>query len=385
MSLIWIIARFAVLACMGMSVYFAFLFGFSKGYSWEMQVGCGVLLGAVDMLKPLFLERALSDKMLKARLICWTSFAIITFASLWAAFGNTAIEHSKLAGSQQKGEKVERDARSTLKRETDALSAMPMPSYTTQAVVDAAADALKTTKQRIQDEKDGRDNRPKGCGRECQAAERSLPGLQQALADAERSLAATAAYTQQKAKVEAADKAVKGIQTATVQQEADPQAASLHKATGWNIDGIALFGHLVFALLVEIGSGAGFWLVFGHGERKQREKPAPAPETLDQAIELVPVAPVEDIDTIEDVRKRFFRDCVHHGEGRERASAVYGAYLHWQSDPHNNPSGIPPLNGHTFGKGSPWMHKKRIGGDVYYMSCVLKAPASSRPNLRVVS
>jgi hypothetical protein len=389
MLLIWIIARFAVLACMGMSVYFAYLFGFSKGYSWEMQVGCGVMLGAVDMLKPLFLERALTDAKIRSQVMCWACFVIISAASLWAAFGNTAIEHSKQAGAQIKSEQAEKDARAKLKRETDALNAMGQPTYTTQAVVDAAADALNTTKQRIQDEKDGKDGRAKGCGRECQAWERSLPGLQQALADAGRAFAATAAHAKQKAKVEAADEELKAVlaKTTTVQTESDPQAASLHKATGWNIDAIALFGHGVFALLVEIGSGAGFWLVFGHGDSKRREEPetvaAPAAASV---AELVPIeAAAEAPDTPENVRKRFFQACLHHGDGKVRASLVYGAYLAWQQDPANNPSGIAPMSGHAFGKRSPWVAKKRIGGDVFYMGCVLNTPSSMKPSLRVVA
>ncbi len=48
-------------------------------------------------------------------------------------------------------------------------------------------------------------------------------------------------------------------------KEADPQSASMAKAIGADQNLIAALSHAVFAIAIELGSGVGFWLVFGHG------------------------------------------------------------------------------------------------------------------------
>ncbi len=56
------------------------------------------------------------------------------------------------------------------------------------------------------------------------------------------------------------------------------------KAIGADQDLIAALSHVLFAVAIELGSGVGFWLVFGHGGARREEAQACA-----SSMALVPI------------------------------------------------------------------------------------------------
>jgi hypothetical protein len=71
-------------------------------------------------------------------------------------------------------------------------------------------------------------------------------------------------------KIEEAEAAVRAGNTVGTTTEADPQSASMASAIGIDQDVIAALSHAFFAISIELGSGVGFWLVFGHGAPSRR-------------------------------------------------------------------------------------------------------------------
>ena len=66
------------------------------------------------------------------------------------------------------------------------------------------------------------------------------------------------------------EQALSQVDDKTATMQADPQSASVAKAIGADQNLIAALSHAVFAISIELGSGVGFWLVFGHGAPSRR-------------------------------------------------------------------------------------------------------------------
>jgi hypothetical protein len=122
--------------------------------------------------------------------------------------------------------------------------------------------------------------------------------------------------------------------------------------------------HVIFAIGIEIGSGLGLWLVFGHGGGEPRDE-----------AETIPPPPMSS-ETDTDLRRRFFRECVKGTTGRRTSAAeIHAAYSEWCSR-----QGRRAMAPQLFGKDAPWP-KERAGGNVYYLNCAL---AAHRLALRIV-
>jgi hypothetical protein len=63
-------------------------------------------------------------------------------------------------------------------------------------------------------------------------------------------------------------------------KEADPQCAGMAKAVGADRNVIAALPHAFFAIAIELGSGVGFWLMFGRGAPNQKREEEPPSTAL---------------------------------------------------------------------------------------------------------
>jgi hypothetical protein len=112
----------------------------------------------------------------------------------------------------------------------------------------------------------------------CRAKETAETEAKEAATKAATERAATLAAEKLDAAIEAAESELAKVDVKTATMEADPQSASMAKASGKDQNQIAAISLAVFAIAIELGSGVGFWLVFGHGassSSKQREEAAP--------------------------------------------------------------------------------------------------------------
>jgi hypothetical protein len=136
---------------------------------------------------------------------------------------------------------------------------------------------------------------------------------------------------------------------------ADPQSASMAKVIGADQNLIAALSHAVFAISIELGSGVGFWLVFGHGRRE--ENTALIDRASAKELVVIEETPADTID-------RFFLEAVRPAVGRRAQSLIiWTAYKRWCAE-----RGITAVSHARFGKLARW-RKERIGGTVWYLDC----------------
>jgi hypothetical protein len=167
-------------------------------------------------------------------------------------------------------------------------------------------------------------------------------------------------------KIEAIEEVVRKGNTADTTKEADPQSASMAKAIGADQDLIAALSHAFFAISIELGSGIGFWLVFGHGvpdRRRLESEPAASADLIDRAgaveLEAIDEKP-EDI-----VARFFFQAVCPRLNGRIQSGAMWAAYRQWCADSRRG-----HVSHARFGRLARW-RKQRVGGIVWYVDCEL--------------
>jgi hypothetical protein len=123
----------------------------------------------------------------------------------------------------------------------------------------------------------------------------------------------------------------------------------------------------VFAIAIELGSGVGFWLVFGHGAPQRKGQ-----GRLPTSTTLVPIdrAGAQELQVIDErpdeIIERFFLEVVRPRLNRRAQSlAVWSAYGQWCAD-----RGLDPVSHAMFGRLARW-RKDRISGVVWYLDCEL--------------
>jgi hypothetical protein len=367
----------AVLGCIAASATFAAEFGWTRGasdaYRWTYAFA-GV---ALDLLKsglPIFGAMAWHDSKPARSFACWLVFLVLTCLSLWCAFGATATQLAEKLATQAVatvGQTSKQTVLDRLRKQRDALTF----TETSAETVKTAEDAVATAAARAADEK-----KRGGCGEVCKQWEKGEQTARSALLTAQADRAATVKAAALDAKIAAAEAALAAIDVRAVVKEADPQSASMAKAIGADQILIAALSHAVFAVAIELGSGVGFWLVFGHGPPPPRREETPVPSTA-----LVPIdrEGAQDIQVIgeqpEDIIARFFREGVRSKRnGRVQSTAVWSAYKDWCIDRN-----IGYVSHAMFGRLARWP-KERSGGNVWYLDCELAegtralAPATTK-------
>lgn len=353
-----------VLGCIAASCFFAFEFGWTRGASELTAWGFALVALFLDLLKaglPLLASQAADPGQKRG---CWVAFFFLTGMSLWCAYGMTAAQLADRMAARTVAAGEKQDRQAALERLQKQRAMVPSFSPTTQAAVDAAKQASETAKTQREAECDKR-------GERCRAREADERDSLEKLAKAQAAKGITDQAAALDARIDAAEKALAAVDVKTAIRQVDPQTENMARAIGWSQDTIALLSHAIFAISVEIGSGLGFWLVFGHGR-------APPPVRNDVTTPA-PREPLPAPETPADARERFFREVVIPCQGgRLTGTQVYLAYAAWCRD-HK----LEPISPHVFGRDPPWT-KERIGGTVWYLDAQL-AGAYAGPALHVVA
>ena len=192
-------------------------------------------------------------------------FLVLTCLSLWCAYGTTATQLAEKFADQavaSMGQTSKQTALDRLRKQRDEL----VFTETSAEAVKTAEDAVATAAARAADEK-----KRGGCGEVCKQWEKNEQTARAALLKAQTDRAATVKAAALDAKIAAAEAALAAVDVRAAVKEADPQSASMAKAIGADQNLIAALSHAVFAVAIELGSGVGFWLVFGHGAPTRRE------------------------------------------------------------------------------------------------------------------
>ena len=155
-------------------------------------------------------------------------------------------------------------------------------------------------------------------------------------------------------KIDAAEEALAKVDVKAATMQADPQSASMAKAIGADQNLIAALSHAVFAISIELGSGVGFWLVFGHGapNRRRLETESAASMGLIDRAGAVDLHAVDD--TPAEIIERFFLEVARRRFGpRVQSVGVWSAYKVWCAQRGYSPVTHPCLG--------DWRAGRRIG------------------------
>jgi hypothetical protein len=356
----------AVLGCIAASAIFAAEFGWTRGasdaYRWTYAFA-GV---ALDLLKsglPIFGAMAWHDSKPARSVACWLVFLVLTCLSLWCAFGATATQLAEKLTNQAVATVAQSSKQTVLERLRKQRDALNFTHISADAVKTAES-VVATAAARAADER-----KRVICGEVCKKWEKDEQAARIALLKAQADRAATIKAADLDAKIAAAEAALAAVDVREMVKEADPQSASMAKAIGVDQNLIAALSHAVFAIAIELGSGVGFWLVFGHGPPPpRREEPEP-PTTPSTALTPIDRDGAQDLQVIgeraEDIIERFFREGVRPKRyGRVQSEVVWKAYKQWCID-----RDIPYVSHTKFGRLARW--RKERSGNVWYINCEL--------------
>ena len=353
----------AVFGCIAASATLAFEFGWTRGAT-EVHRWTYALAGvALDLLKaglPIFGALAWHESKPARAFACWMVFVVLTGLSLWCAYGTTATQLAEKFANQAVASTAQSSRETTLDRLRRQRDALTFTETSAEAVKTAEAAVATATEQAAVERARG------GCKDLCRDRERDERGAREALLKAQQNHAATIKAAELDGRIAAAEHALSQVDVKTATMQADPQSASMAKVIGADQNFIAALSHAVFAISIELGSGVGFWLVFGHGatsRRRLESEPAVSTSLIDRAgavdLQAVDATPTEIIE-------RFFLEVARRRIGpRVQSMTVWSAYKVWCAQ-----RGYSPVSHAMFGRLARWP-KHRAGGTVWYLDCEL--------------
>jgi hypothetical protein len=348
----------AVLGCITASATFAFEFGWTRGATEAHRWTYAFAGVALDLLKsglPIFGALAWHERKAMRAVACWLVFVVLTGLSLWCAYGTNATQLAQHIAKQAVAATAEEDDRAKLKRLRSQRDALKFSETSAEAVEAAQAAVITAAEQAAAERARG------GCKDLCRQREGEERAARESLRRAQENRAATVKAADLDRKIEEVERAIREGNTAENKQEADPQSASMAKAIGADQNLIAALSHAVFAVSIELGSGVGFWLVFGHGAPGRREEMASAPIDRTGAVGLQAIDEKPD-----EIIERFFLEAVRpRPNGRVQSEVMWVAYKQWCADRRRR-----HVSHAMFGRLARW-RKDRVGGTVWYLDCEL--------------
>jgi hypothetical protein len=379
-----------------------FHFGYTLGKSEVEKYILGSGSVGADILKailPFFIAYALRNRSFVQALAAALVWAICTTSSMTASIGFAALNRADTMGERTLAATQYSDTRSQLDKVQEKLGWVPQ--HRSAAEVEADINAILDT--RI---KRGRDagktigevtnNLTETNWYSAKYADKVL-ALRKELAIAENAEKLEAEKAQLLSKLDNAS--AKSVTTA------DPQVAILTQLTGLTDDKVRLGLIVLLSLLLEVGSGLGFFVVLGNGKvRKEAKavvtvptvveavaevKPAlvamPEVKAIEQVVEPAPVV-VETMTSANDNQptrkamvplissnelKDYYIDRIEMHDGTSiTASALYEDYCSWAEARGREPMTLPAF-GREFGEIG--IQKAKIAGRIRYINIKLKA------------
>lgn len=383
---VWVgktILGLVVIGCIAISTFFAFEFGFAKAVDPRLQWAYGFAIGGLDLLKaalPIIGTLAWASRERIKAVACVGAFVFLTAMNLWAAWGITAGQLNERMGIKAAITSEQNLKQSRVDRLREEKANLPTYKPTTQSMVDAAKAAVATAEEQATLECGaGRGGR----GRRCRAREQDVRDARQTLISVEQEFAVTTLAKDVSAHLRVAEADLATIDVKTASKDVNAQVADVANTFDISETLAAMIDHWFFAIGIEIGSGLGLWLLFGHVALARREEPAVAavePEIVEEVsppvVEPMPVTQRTDISE----RDRFFSECLFPAPGnRVKHSVVFTAYIRWCYA-----NEIRPMSKQAFGRRSP-VAKEKIGGTIYYLECDLAPVAMPERQLTLVA
>ena len=372
-------------------------FGYSLGQSELDSQLLGGASAASDLLKaliPFFLFAALRNRQWSqaaAAALLWSICLTFSFAS---AIGFSAINRADSTGQRAAEAVAFSDMKSELDKVRETLSWVPQ--HRPAGMVAQEVEVLKQNKRWVSS---------KGCAD-------ATSGYSKAYCAQYFTLLAELGAGQEAEKLQTRIDEVRGkIATATsgvALAAADPQVDALSSLSGQNKALVQTGLILMVALLVELGSSLGFYVVFSNWkiyEDKSMKVPVPASNVIAQAITVAPVVPVVSVDTEvpalplvasanDNLSKpaarlaapegnvaRYYKETVVASEGANlTATELYEDYTNWCNDNGKEPEALT-----TFGRelSELGVQKIKFNGKMRYIG--IKVPGREREATRYLT
>ena len=203
-------------------------------------------------------------------------------------------------------------------------------------------------------------------GPECRRLEGIARAKRDELATIVAAMATANAAVELDGKIEDARIALGKVDAGVVDKNADPQSAAIAKATGKSEDWVRTALHALIAAVLELGSGLGLYVVFGHHGRSREalQSANDIPLTADASPAMAGSVMIEGPS---DAICRFMLERVRPSVGgRVAGSDLFAAYERWCER-----DGLSPVSTTAFGRFVPW-RKGRVGGRIWYLNAALQ-------------
>jgi hypothetical protein len=364
------------------STVMASRFGYSLGSTetdrW-LYAAAGALADILKALLPLFIVAAWFVGQYVRSIAAAVLFVVFTGYSLASSFGLAAIQRAEKLGDHAAVASTYQDRRAELDRLLAQRAQLPAFRPVDAAAETAARTAVEREDASVKAECEKRGPRCRDLEAIARAKRDELARISVDLATSRTAAALDVQIADVRTKLE-------GLDVKTASREADPQAAALARLVRLvaNVDDKSAEDyartalHAVIAILLELGSGLGFYVVFGHHGRPREDGLVPA-----APLQSTPVArPASIIEAVviegpTDAIGRFVLESVRPTLGaRVSGSEMFAAYEGWCER-----QGLEPVSPTMFGRLVPW-RKERIGGRIWYLDAMLASRALV-PALRV--
>lgn len=347
-------------------------FGYSLGKTELDSQIFGLASAASDGLKallPFFLFAAIRTKQWSQAAAGATLWLVCLAFSLTSALGFASLNRADTTGARAAQVVNYQDLRTDLSRARERLGWIP--EHRPAGSVSSEIESMKQQR---------RWRATSGCTDA--TARKSITFCQEFhRLNAELSSAQEAVQIEQKIAAIQAQLAI--VPKDLAQTKADPQADVLAALTGLKLEDVQTALVILVAILVELGSALGFYVVLGNWNVDERRNPVVVsrPRTRETAndnkspassvavIAEATARPTPKLVAPQNDIERFFKERVSEAEGCSlTATALYEDYCEWCDEHEKEPLALP-----TFGRqfGEQGVHKAKIAGRIRYIGIKL--------------
>lgn len=374
-----------VLGLLGIAAAFVLL-GVSAAMNWQFGFGLGktefdsqvygaasVAADCMKALLPFFIFAAIRKKTWSQALAAVCLSAICLTYSLTSSLGFASLNRADTIGERQLASDAHKDIRFELDQAKAKIGLIPEHRPAAEVSVDLQALMTKPVRKWRGGKRQTVADVTGDCTVSTKWTRRHCPQILNLRKELEVAREAERLET----KVSTLRAKLEETRGSVVTAQADPQAETLSKLTGLSMEHIQLGLILLVALLVEVGSSLGFYVVFSQWKLEDEKKPVtvatpktsandndrrPA-EILEEAKPLV--APETDVE-------RFHKERIVAAEGNSlTATELYEEYCDWCEDEAKEPMALP-----TFGRqfGELGVQKAKIAGRIRYIGIKAHLP-----------
>ncbi len=364
-------------------------FGFSLGKEgFDAQI-YGAASAAADGLKallPFFIMWAVRQRSWMQAASGVLVWLVCTSYSLTSSLGFSAINRAETIGAKTIVASQYKDLRADLKTAKQKLAFTP--EHRSVGAVQASLDAGLNKSVKIRGKRKSVSEITEGCTLSNFTASKHCPKIQRLRSELASAMQADKLET----KIASLKSKLEKVSTGAAVAGADPQTALLTKLTGIKHEHVETALIVLVSMLVEIGSGLGFFVVLGDKNTKRTAKKAKT--VVSTKVETTPIVTasandnrtgtkvvqsndlVNEFSETSDELRDFYANRIEKSEGSSiTASKLYENYCSWAESKGKEPMTLPAF-GRQFSEIG--IQKAKIAGRIRYIGVKLASNTSEK-------